>query len=190
MGRGNVCVTGPYEGLYYIDNDNFHVYRDSDDYGDYPETRLLQDLEYADISSGPWVFDEWGTAEEQGDIEECFIENFTQMFPSFSSMKDLPDKWVRNGPCGDFSRRVLMESKLFYVCVEDNEWSLAVELIQKEDPYDDHLIGLQKRHFQKYLDGIKKCLLSRLPRIGTHTGAWTSGTHTAEEFFAAENRGE
>ena len=35
MGRGNVCVTGKYEGLYYIDNDHFHVYRrdepDSDD---------------------------------------------------------------------------------------------------------------------------------------------------------------
>lgn len=26
MGRGNVCVTGPYEGLYYIDNDHVHVY--------------------------------------------------------------------------------------------------------------------------------------------------------------------
>lgn len=22
MGRGNVCVTGPHEGLYYIDNDH------------------------------------------------------------------------------------------------------------------------------------------------------------------------
>ena len=27
MGRGNVCVAGPHEGLYYIDNDHFHVYR-------------------------------------------------------------------------------------------------------------------------------------------------------------------
>lgn len=36
-----------------------------------------------------------------------------------------------------------MESKLFYVAVQDNEWSLAVELIQKEPPYDDHLGGLR-----------------------------------------------
>lgn len=27
MGRGNVSVSGRYEGLYYIDNDHFHVYR-------------------------------------------------------------------------------------------------------------------------------------------------------------------
>lgn len=31
MGRGNVCVTGSCEGLYYIDNDDFHVYRRADD---------------------------------------------------------------------------------------------------------------------------------------------------------------
>lgn len=26
MGRGNVCVTGSYEGLFYIDNDDLRVY--------------------------------------------------------------------------------------------------------------------------------------------------------------------
>lgn len=26
MGRGNVCVSGDYEGLYYIDRDYFKVY--------------------------------------------------------------------------------------------------------------------------------------------------------------------
>ena len=27
MGRGNCCVFGSHEGLYFIDNDDFHVYR-------------------------------------------------------------------------------------------------------------------------------------------------------------------
>lgn len=27
MGRGNVCTTGPYEGVFYIDNDDLLVYR-------------------------------------------------------------------------------------------------------------------------------------------------------------------
>lgn len=34
MGRGNVCTLGKYEGLYYIDNDHIHVYRDSEDMTD------------------------------------------------------------------------------------------------------------------------------------------------------------
>ena len=30
MGRGNVSVSGEFEGLYYIDNDDIHVYRRED----------------------------------------------------------------------------------------------------------------------------------------------------------------
>ena len=56
-----------------------------------------------------------------------------------------------------------------------------MELIQKEDPYDDHLGGLQGRHYLKYLEGMKRCLLERLPSIGTCKGAWMSGTITREE---------
>ena len=70
-----------------------------------------------------------------------------------------------------------MESGLFYIAVEDNQWSLAIELIQKEAPYDDHLSGLQGLHFRRYLDGMKTCLLERLPSIGIRTGAWTSGVN-------------
>lgn len=31
MGRGNVCVFGGYEGLYYIDNDDLHEYYREDE---------------------------------------------------------------------------------------------------------------------------------------------------------------
>lgn len=40
MGRCNVCVTGPYEGLFYIDNDDLRVYRRNDPYAKEEETGL------------------------------------------------------------------------------------------------------------------------------------------------------
>ena len=84
------------------------------------------------------------------------------------------DTWL------DGTRRVLLENRLFYICVEDNEWSLAIELIQRDDDYGQ-LAGLQKRHYAHYLECMKKALLSRLPSIGIYTGAWTSRTITREE---------
>lgn len=179
MGRGNVSVSGPYEGLYYIDNGNYHVYRRDDPLAEEPETRLMGDLDYTELTGGKWYFDEIGTSEELDDIEECFIDDFTRMFPSFTRCG--PNEWLRNGRYGDCTRRAILESGLFYITVEDNEWSMAVELVQKEDPYDDHLLGLQARHYQRYLDGMKKCLLSRLPSIGTYCGAWTSGIIKRDE---------
>lgn len=180
MGRGNVCVFGKYEGLYYIDNDDIHVYRRDDHFADEPETTLLKELGSADINAGKWVYDEVGTMEEERDILECFIGSFTRMFPSFRRMEK--DRWVRNGWYGDFCRRAIMENGLFYIAIEDNEWSVAVELLQKGNTYEDgylsddgRLLGLQAKHFQRYMDGIKECLLERLPSIGTRTGPWTSG---------------
>ena len=88
------------------------------------------------------------------------------------------------GPYGDGSRRVILESKLFYICVEDNEWSLAVKLLQKEEPWGlPWMENLQKRLYEKYLEGMKRCLLEVLPSIGTHKGAWRSGRITREEIF-------
>ena len=84
----------------------------------------------------------------------------------------------------DHDRQAILESSLFHIAIEDNEWSLAVELLQKEGAYGSNLSGLQARHYQKYLDGIKRCLLEYLPSIGTRTGAWTSGIIKREECFS------
>lgn len=178
MGRGNVCTLGKYEGLYYIDNDLIHVYRDSEDMGDDPETRLMGDLDYEELTGCRWLYDEEGSMNEEDDILECFMDEFSRMFPSFKRVE--PERWP------DRSRRAILESKLFFVAVEDNEWSLAVELIQKEEPWGDiWMANLQKRLYEKYLEGMKKALLTRVPSIYSYGGAWTPGKRiTREEVFA------
>jgi hypothetical protein len=172
MGRGNVCTLGKYEGLFYIDNDHMHVYRAADDESDYPETRLMGELDYDELTNGEWLYDEEGTMNEEEDIFECFIAEFTGRFGSFSRV----DKWL------DQTRQAILENRLFYICVEDNEWSVAVELVQKEEPCSMvWMENLQGRLYQTYLEGIKRCLLTRLPSIGTRKTAWTSGQITREE---------
>ena len=75
--------------------------------------------------------------------------------------------------------RIIMENQLYCIAVEDNEWSLAVKLLQKGD---GELEGLQRGWFDKYMFAIRKSLLKYLPDIGTYTGPWTSGRITKEEF--------
>ena len=41
MGRGNVYVTGSYEGLFYIDNDDLQVWRKDGPDGKEPEIRMM-----------------------------------------------------------------------------------------------------------------------------------------------------
>ena len=174
MGRGNCCVFGKYEGLYFIDSDDIHVYcRASRDTGEPPELRLLRDLNFSSLSDGTWIYHEMATCVEEEDILSCFMEDFLQMFLSFRRVA--PEQWISR------SQRVILENALFYICLEDNQWSLAVELIQKEAPWGRSYEALQARHYRQYLLGMQACLLNRLPSIGIYTGPWTSGVLRKEE---------
>ncbi len=72
-----------------------------------------------------WEYDDILSAERTEWVLESFIESFIQKFHSFYRAN--PDEWLGR------TKRIILESGLFYVCVEDNGWSLAVELIQKEN---------------------------------------------------------
>lgn len=174
MGRGNVRVNGPCEGLFYIDNDDLQVYRS---YAKKDETRLQRELSPTDIMEDAWLLDEMLSSYEEEDVLECFCNEMRKLCPSFKSAAS-DNVWFGR------ERRAILENELFYICVEDNEWSLAVELVQK-DGYSDcqsaWLAGLQKRRYREYLDRMKKALLARLPSIGVRTGPWTHGTITREE---------
>ena len=176
MGRGNVCVWGKCEGLYYIDNDDIMVYSRSDGDPDGVGCKLIRDLTYEEMNSDEWEFDEVLTDIEYDTLIANFKEDFMTRFKSFTRC----DKWLYD--YGRRDRKAILENELFYICTEDNQWSVAVELIQKEEPYGEPWMeNLQRRHYERYLDGIKRTLLTYLPSIGTYSGAWTAGTLRRED---------
>lgn len=174
MGRGSCCVSGPYEGLYFISNEDFHVYRKAEGTLDVePETRLLRELDYEELTGGHWLYDDLWTEDARADILDAFTKDLIQRFPSFS--RPDTEQQLSN------SQKIILENQLFYICIEDNQWSLAVELIQKEERRGNCWTSFQASHYQRYLDGVKTCLLHHLPSIGVCDGPWTSKTITREE---------
>lgn len=160
MGRGNVCVWGDYEGLWYVDRDYLDCYTSKfeNEYGEY-EDKMQGEIEY----------DEFDCFEYDYILSEIYYDEFINEFVSmmekkFNSFTSTSDKYG-----------TIMENSLFEVQIEDNQWSYAVKLIQKENDWDDSLSGLQKRHYQNYLNGMKDILLDMFPEIGCYGGAWTHG---------------
>lgn len=97
------------------------------------------------------------------DFEIHFVERMMARFGSF----DYVNAWISN------SRRALLENRLFYIVAEDNEWSLAIELIEKD--VDSSEIGLQMGLYKKYLKAIEEILLDMNGEAGIYAGAWTHG---------------
>lgn len=168
MGRGNVSVSGPYEGVFFVDRDNTDWYVLDD------EPVLKKDLDTEDFACAEY---------DDEESNDCFtamcsgiVERIAKRFPSFREIGE--NVWIRYADYGcdrrDFGV-VLLENDLFVISVEDNEWSYAVLLLQKQDAYDYHLLGLQKRHYQKYLAAIKEAILDMYGEVGIYTGPWTSG---------------
>jgi len=146
MGKGNTCVFGDYEGLFYIDWDNF-----SNEYED-EHGNIIQDYDLQ--------WEEW-----ENSLHE-FISDFSQKFKSFSKC----DEWISG-------EKAILENGFFYITIADNEWSMAIKLIQKEQGYYDNgnIENLQAKHYKTYLEGIKECLFNQFEELGTYSGAWTSG---------------
>ena len=167
MGAGNVCVFGKCEGLYYVDNGLLDIYSREDENGE-KESRLLKDVECGDTE---FEYDECESLFNREDFNWQFAERMRARFPSF----ELVDKWISR------YRKAILENDLFYVVYEDNQWSLAIELIMKEGEYGgEEKVGLQMGLYQKYLKGIEEILLDMHGTVGTYRGAWTSGTITRE----------
>ena len=161
MGRGNVCVWGDYEGLWFVDRDYLDCYiaKFENEDGEY-DSRLHCEIEYNDI----------GCFDYDYTMSEIYYEEFIREF--IEMMGNKFDSFYSTGRTGG----TIMENNLFKIKVVDNQWSYAVMLIQKENDYDDCLRGLQKRHYKNYLEGMKDILLDMFPEIGCYTGAWTHGT--------------
>lgn len=170
MGRGNTCVHGKYEGLYFIDRDYIEVYVKDDPKTGARDLRFLGGMTAEDLYGKEWLYDPEESQANLARILGDFMYDIHAWYPSFKRCE--PSRWKHEA-------RIIMENQLYCIAVEDNEWSLAVKLLQKGD---GELEGLQRGWFDKYMFAIRKSLLKYLPDIGTYTGPWTSGRITKEEF--------
>ena len=172
MGRGNTCTHGKYEGLYYADRDYIDCYISKEPTeDDCYDSKLLGEMELDDFNN--YDYDDCQSSWNY----DWFVQEFTsRMEKRFKSLE-----------CTGKDFGVIMENSLFEIEIEDNEWSYAVKLIQKEQDYysDGNVEGLQARHYKNYLKGIKEILLEIFPSIGCYCGAWTHGTITRDDLVSA-----
>lgn len=70
----------------------------------------------------------------------------------------------------------IAENKLFDIVLEDNDWSVAVELRRKENANE----GMQNQTYADFVKGIQTILLDHIERIYTRAGNWDCITLTKD----------
>ncbi len=103
---------------------------------------------------------QWYVEYEPDILEDTFRE-IEIRFPSFYKQ----DKWIHR------DSHILLENKLFYIGIADNEWTVAVFLSSKDNAVTDSLTA---QHFDTYKEGILDILLSFFIEVYVPTSSWTS----------------
>lgn len=167
MGRGNCCVNGPYEGLWYIDRDFIDVYwsKDTEEY------KLMRDIGYDEFMNC-----EYSQSESEYNYEDMLEIIKHRMMLKYDSFVAI-DRWISDGG-SRCDRKAFLENRLFFIAIEDNEWSYAIELIQKGP---ESLEGLQKRLYQTYLDSLRDIILDVYGEVSYRNGPWLHGTIVKED---------
>lgn len=156
MGRSNCCVNGKYDGLFYVDYDDLSIYTKQEE----PENYLC--LRDVPLDNPSWEYNELLSEQEYNFFIETLTDDIINRFPSFVKC----NKWLNR------DQHVFLENELFFICTEDNVWSVAVELIAIDDA---SLSGLQARHYKRYLDSLKSALFMQFRYLYIYAGPWTSG---------------
>lgn len=155
----NVCPSGQCEGVYYIDRHFCDMYKGQDG-----ELYVLKNIEANDLPK--YSYDEDESYWQFSYLLSELVVGLKKRFSSFRSV----NKWVSR------TRRAILENDLFYLAVEDNEWSFAIELLQKDEDYSSGTIGLQTALYKKYLDGIERVLKDLNGEVSTYAGPYCSAT--------------
>lgn len=163
MGRGNCNVrTEIGESLYYISNDYLHMYVEKAN----PEhIEYNKDIPYD--KQDEYEFDQESTQINFDETIQSLADQFMKRFKSMTPC----DIWVSR------HKHAILENKCFYIALEDNEWSIAVELLIKEDAN----INLQRKNAANFGKGIRDILLKNFDTIHIRTSAWTSSELTKED---------
>ncbi len=169
MSAGNFTTRGQYEGQWYIDKDPYAIYRCLSKAGTggnaEDETLSRSEMDTKDINENDgWEFDMDLSEEAWDTMLNEFAADFMKRFPSFTRL----DRGVRSH---SVSANAIMQNDLFYVAVADNDWSFAIVLMEKPNANE----GLMAQHYQRYLDGMKECLLTYVESVAYRTGAYTHG---------------
>lgn len=167
MGRGNCMVSGDYEGLWYIDRDLIDVYwnRNTEEY------QLMGEIGYNEFMNCEYSEEE--SEYNFNDMLEIIRDRMMLKYNSFVAT----DRWISDGG-SRCDRRAFAENELFFIAVEDNEWSYAIELIQKGP---ESLAGLQKRLYETYLNSLRDIILDVYGEVSYRNGPWMHGTIHKED---------
>lgn len=156
--KANVSVSYN-EGLFYVDYDNIYMYQHKQN-----PNCMITGIELKDKNPEEYTFSEELMQLRYETFRKKLAESLCNKFPSMQ--KAGPDDFQDKRQ----TKRIITQNELFHVIIEDNTWSLAVEL--KHKPKGN--TGLQTQMFPSFLEGLRQALFEQFDTLYVRTSSWSA----------------
>lgn len=164
----NVSVNPNREAVFYVDYSKMDVYVNANDANDVKTNNDPAIAQNPDI----YQFDETLTQARFDSFKKQFIKKMQDKFKSLKP-QDLTAK----------GKHQLLMNDMFIVAFEDNDWSVAVELL--ENPMSKNP-NLRPNLFPNFKKGMRDVLLDLVDEIHVRTGSWSTQRMTKTDAAAAD----
>lgn len=139
-------------GLFYIDYKDIFIYNKPND---------SNFIKQKDINPDELNNYEFNQDASQAHYNNCIDKISDYMANNFDSMlkTDLREK----------KKHIIAANQLFQVTLEDNDWSVAVQLL----PVKKANKGLQKQMYYAFLHGLRNALFEQFDTLYVRNGSWS-----------------
>lgn len=153
------------EGLFYVDYHDIYMYHEATNPSNViPESKIPAGQE------DKYIYDPDMTQAKYEGFRKKLTDYLTSHFPSMTGVTEdsFQDKAKK--------KRIIAQNELFAIILEDNIWSIAVEL--------KHLTkankGLQTQMFPSFLEGLRKGLFEQFDTLYVRNGSWSAAPITID----------
>ena len=162
----NVSVNPDREALFYVDYSHMDVYVNVNDSNDVKTNNDPEIAQNPDV----YRFDDTLTQARFDSFKKQFVK---KMQDKFKSLK--PHDITTKG------KHQLLMNDMFIIAFEDNDWSVAVELLENPKSKNPNLRPNLFPNFQK---GMRDILLDLVGEIHIRTGSWSTQKMTKADAAA------
>lgn len=152
------------EALFYVNYNNIYMFKDKNN-----PSKFVKGTEIPSGDEDKYEYDADMTQVMYDGIRKKITDYMTT---HFNSMQAVQDEYLNKSK----SRRVIARNTLFSVVIEDNVWSIAVELIN--NPKGN--AGLQSQMFTSFANGLRNALFEQFDELYVRTGSYTADPITKD----------
>ena len=139
-------------GLFYIDYKDIFIYNKPND------SELLKEKDIMPDEFNNYEFNQDASQAYYNNCIDKLADSMSKKFTSISKI-DKTDK----------KKHIIAGNQLFEIALEDNQWSIAVQLL----PVKKANKGLQKQMYYAFLHGLRESLFEQFNTLYVRNGSWS-----------------